>query len=116
MSDERRRHPRVLLNGRCWCEAQEIAIYAQVGNVSEGGLFVRTHLELPLGSRTKVRFRLSDQDPEQEALAEVVWGSRGNGALPAGVGLRFIGPAAALVHRIRGFAGTEASASASEKG
>ncbi len=100
MSDsERRQYPRVLLNGRCWCEAKDVSVFAQVGNVSEGGLFVRTQIALPTGTRATVRFHLGENGPEHEAEAVVVWGSQSQPGStgpvaspqvgPPGMGLRF---------------------------
>ncbi len=100
---ERRQHPRVLLNGRCWCEAKDVSVFAQVGNVSEGGLFVRTQIALPAGTQATVRFHLGENGPEHEAEAVVVWGSHDPVAGPAGMGLRFTRVEPKIVEGIRSF-------------
>jgi uncharacterized protein (TIGR02266 family) len=56
---------------RCWCEGDNITIYAQIGNLSEGGLFLRTSAPLPPGAR--VRVRLAAGTSEVEVPASVAW-------------------------------------------
>lgn len=56
---------------RCWCEGDDITIYAQIGNLSEGGLFLRTSAPLPPGAR--VRVRLDGGAGEVELPARVAW-------------------------------------------
>jgi uncharacterized protein (TIGR02266 family) len=88
-SQEQRRHPRIALHRRCWCESGSITIYAQLQNISEGGLFVRTSAPLREGARATVRWALGEEQDEIEALAVVVWRrpeDGGNGG-PAGMGL-----------------------------
>lgn len=85
-SAERRRHPRVPSRDRCWCEGDDITVYAQIGDLSEGGLFLRTAAPLAPGSRVKLSLGAL-----QGALdASVAW--RREPPWPpgeAGVGLRF---------------------------
>jgi uncharacterized protein (TIGR02266 family) len=78
-------------------------VFAQVGNVSEGGLFVRTQIALPAGTQTTVRFHLGENGPEHEAEAVVVWGSHDPAAGPAGMGLRFTHLKREIVDGIRSF-------------
>ncbi len=96
-----RRHPRLPARLRCWCEGEEVTLYAQMANISEGGLFVKTHVPLPLGSR--VRIRLGGAEEDLEVSAEVVWRRAAGEDAPGedpGMGLRFepldAGAAAAL--------------------
>jgi Tfp pilus assembly protein PilZ len=85
---EQRRHPRVLSHQRCWCEAEDITRYAQIENLSEGGLFLRA--SGPLGRGAQVRLRLGSGSDEVCAAAAVVW-RRGDGASDEepGMGLHF---------------------------
>ncbi len=55
---------------RCWCEGENITVYARIGNLSEGGLFLRTSTPLNEGSRALLRF---GNDNPIEAHARVVW-------------------------------------------
>jgi uncharacterized protein (TIGR02266 family) len=68
---EQRRHARLPCRQRCWCEGDDITIYAQIGNLSEGGLFLRTSAPLPPGAR--VRVRLGGDAGEAELRARVAW-------------------------------------------
>ncbi len=89
MSDDRRRYRRVPIRQRCWCEGGNVTLYAQMGDLSEGGAFVRTHAPLAEGARAKVRFALEDGSPI-EAEATVVWRrDEGIPGLSPGMGLRF---------------------------
>ncbi len=89
----RRRHPRVPLASRCWCETDGITLYARLVNVSEGGVFIRTFAPLRLGSPAKVRFVIDGSGREVTAEAEVVWvREAGSEPVPTpGMGLRFVG-------------------------
>ena len=91
MAVDRRRHPRVPLRSRCWCEADGITLYAKLANASEGGVFISTHAPLRMGSPAKVRFKLDDPKQEVAADAVVVW-VREAAADPRetpGMGMRF---------------------------
>lgn len=63
-----------------------MTFFARVGNLSEGGLFLRTSTPLDAGAVTKLRLRHGEA-PEVEATATVVW-SRREGQ-ESGMGLRF---------------------------
>jgi uncharacterized protein (TIGR02266 family) len=73
---------------RCWCEGENVTFYARVGNLSEGGLFLRT--STPLETGTEATIRLESRGGEEVfARARVVW-SRGDGTgYPPGMGLQF---------------------------
>jgi len=86
MGSERRRHPRIPYGQRGWFEAGAITLYAAVGNISAGGLFVKTHAPLQCGTRARVRLPVGTG--ELEATAEVVWESAAGGM--AGMGLCFV--------------------------
>jgi uncharacterized protein (TIGR02266 family) len=83
-----RRHDRVHSRLRCWCEGDNVTVYARIENLSEGGLFLRTSAPLRQGSRAKVRFGQGGPS-SLEAEATVVW-ARGLGeSAPFGMGLKF---------------------------
>jgi uncharacterized protein (TIGR02266 family) len=74
---------------RCWCESDDVTVYARIGNLSEGGLFLRTSTPLRQGARALVRFK-DEGSPEVTAPVTVVWTSSGGGdESPPGMGLRF---------------------------
>lgn len=100
MGSERRRHPRVPYGQRGWFEAGSITLYAAVGNISEGGIYVKTHAPLQCGTRARVRLPVGAR--EIEATAEVVWESSGNGS-PAGMGLCFVEMEPTERDRLRAF-------------
>jgi uncharacterized protein (TIGR02266 family) len=86
---EQRQHPRIPVRQRCWCEGEEITVFTQMGNISEGGLYLRTQAPLLPGDRVRVQLR--DGEGELELGAAVVWRlppGRAPDAEP-GVGLRF---------------------------
>jgi uncharacterized protein (TIGR02266 family) len=83
---ENRKHTRVPSKLRCWCEGENVTVYARIGNLSEGGLFLRTSTPLSEGSRAMVRF---GSDNAIEAQAMVVWSRADGDGGPPGMGLRF---------------------------
>jgi uncharacterized protein (TIGR02266 family) len=100
---ENRKHERVTSRLRCWCESENITLYARIANLSEGGLFLQTNTPLARGQRTLLRLSSADVR-EVMAEATVVWQrpereQKG----PPGMGLRFEGldsGALALLRRI----------------
>ncbi len=101
MGTERRSHPRVPSRQRCWCEGDDITIYAQIGDLSESGLSLRTSAPLVPGS--PVRLRLPDGTETLELPARVAWCvelARPGGA--AGLGLRFESASPRAVEALRG--------------
>ena len=107
MTGKRRIYQRAPLHRRVWCESGSITIYAQLANVSEGGLFVKTFAPLSEGARARVRWDLEEQDGEIEAEAVVVWRRQGDAenSSPPGMGLRFERIAPDDVNRIRRYVG-----------
>lgn len=83
---EHRKHHRVASRLRCWCEGDNITVYARIGNLSEGGLFLRTSTPLERGARAIVRF--GGEQPI-EATARVVWSRVEGQGGPPGMGLVF---------------------------
>lgn len=86
MSAENRKFYRVASKLRCWCEGDNITVYARIGNLSEGGLFLRTSTPLERGARAMVRF---GGDLFIEATARVVWSRVEGQGGPPGMGLAF---------------------------
>ena len=84
---ENRKNLRVSSQLRCWCEGQNVTVFARIGNLSEGGLFLRTSTPLERGSRAVVRFGGGDQPIE--ATARVVWSRLEGQGGPPGMGLIF---------------------------
>lgn len=85
---ENRKFERVHSRLRCWCEGENVTVYARIGNLSEGGLFLRTSTPLEQGSKALVRFGSSEAD-EVEAVAVVVWARCQADDGPPGMGLMF---------------------------
>lgn len=88
MSDQRR-HPRVPVRQRVWCEGHNVTLYVQALNVSEGGLFVRTANPPPVGGSFRVSFD-DLQEGEVVLQVEVVWTREGTGDAQPGIGLRIV--------------------------
>jgi uncharacterized protein (TIGR02266 family) len=88
---ENRKHTRVPSRLRCWCEADNITLYSRVGNLSEGGMFLRTSTPMEEGARIVLRLNCADV-MEVRTQATVVWKrERTQGERPAGMGLKFEG-------------------------
>ncbi len=87
MSDENRKFERVVSKLRCWCEGENITVYARIGNLSEGGIFLRTSTPLERGSKATLRFGTDGF----EAAARVVWSRVEGQGGPPGMGLEFVG-------------------------
>ncbi|WP_223632153.1 TIGR02266 family protein [Corallococcus sp. EGB] len=88
---ENRKHARVGTHLRCWCEGENVTLYARIANLSEGGLFVRTSTPLAAGTRTQVRLTQQATDTQLQAQATVVWLRQDEqpAGRPPGMGLRF---------------------------
>jgi len=85
---DNRKHERVEARLRCWCEGENVTFYARMGNISEGGLFLRTSTPLETGSETVVRFE-TRESAEVSARARVMWSRQDGNGSPSGMGLRF---------------------------
>jgi uncharacterized protein (TIGR02266 family) len=86
--DENRRHPRFPIRQRVWCEGDQLTLYVQALNVSEGGMFVRTANPPETGERFKVSF--VEGDEEVVAEVEVVWTRAGPTDSQPGMGVRIV--------------------------
>lgn len=87
--DENRRHPRFPIRQRVWCEGDQLTLYVQALNVSEGGLFVRTSNPPDAGEKFRVSF--VEGDEEVVAEVEVVWTRAASSDTQPGMGLRIVG-------------------------
>ncbi len=82
---DNRKFERISSRLRCWCEGENITVYARIGNLSEGGIFVRTSTPLERGSKATLRFGADGT----EAPARVVWCRNEGQDGPPGMGLVF---------------------------
>ena len=82
---ENRKSERVESRLRCWCEGENITVYARIGNLSEGGIFLRTSTPLERGSQARLRLGAAGV----EAPARVVWSRQEGQGGPPGMGLVF---------------------------
>jgi uncharacterized protein (TIGR02266 family) len=99
---ENRKSGRVPSRMRCWCEGENVTLYSRVGNLSEGGLFLRTSTPLREGVRTTVRLGVGEEDgPEVQTTATVVWARQRDKQWPSGMGLQFESLDAAGLERLR---------------
>ena len=85
-----RRHARLELARRAWCEHRDWTLYLLVGNVSHGGVFIQTATPFARGERLRVC--LMDREAPVAALmeleVEVCWSSaRGRSV---GIGCRIV--------------------------
>ena len=105
---DNRKYARVASKLRCWCEGENVTLYARIGNLSEGGLFLRTSTPLPHGSKARVRF---GEGQTVEAAAAVVWsrGIDGNEG-PPGMGLQFLDLNDGLKEQIKALVSSEQGA------
>lgn len=85
---ENRKFERIDARLRCWCEGDSVTFYARMGNLSEGGLFVRTSTPLERGSQALIRFE-TREDCSVQAKAKVMWTRAESNGHPAGMGLQF---------------------------
>jgi uncharacterized protein (TIGR02266 family) len=99
LTADNRKFTRVASRLRCWCEGENVTVYARVGNLSEGGMFLRTSTPLALGSKAVLRFGADDG---VEAAAVVVWARLEGESGPPGMGLKFDLIDTARLDRIRG--------------
>jgi uncharacterized protein (TIGR02266 family) len=96
--EDHRKYSRIPSRLRCWCEGDNVTVYARIGNLSEGGLFLRTSTPLERGAVATVRL---DGDETIEAPARVVWSRVEGQEGPPGMGLEFQGPDTSRTEKIR---------------
>jgi len=101
-SMENRRSGRVPSRMRCWCEGDNVTLYSRVGNLSEGGLFLRTNTPLREGVQATVRLGVGEEDgPGLQTLVKVVWTRHNDKQRPSGMGLKFESLDPANLERLR---------------
>jgi uncharacterized protein (TIGR02266 family) len=76
---------------------------ARTRNLSLGGMFIETELVFPLGASIVVRFRLTPDEMEIIATAQVRWIERDIDNLITGCGLRLAGLRPAEVYALQRF-------------
>jgi hypothetical protein len=82
---ERRRAKRITARLKVWCEGDHFTLFAETGNVSKTGLFVRTSSPPPANQQ----FKISIDDLGVVAQVEVCW-SRAGRDPRGGMGLRIL--------------------------
>jgi len=98
---ENRKHVRFASRLRCWCESDNITLYARIANLSEGGMFLQTNTPLAQGRRTLLRLSGGDVR-ELMAEATVIWNRpQRQDKGPPGMGLRFEGLDPGALARLR---------------
>jgi len=99
---ENRKSGRVPSRMRCWFEGENVTLYSRVGNLSEGGLFLRTSTPLQEGTRATVRLGAGEEAGQPfQTLAKVVWTRQNDGQRPPGMGLQFEPLDATSLERLR---------------
>jgi uncharacterized protein (TIGR02266 family) len=89
---ERRQHPRATIKTAVHLGSESNFYSGFTNDLSEGGLFVATHLVLPIGTRLDLEFSLPDDDTPIRAQGEVRWTREYNPSSDGapGLGLRFL--------------------------
>jgi uncharacterized protein (TIGR02266 family) len=75
-------------------------------NISEGGLFVSTHVLYPLGTKLEIRMLFPGDEEPTALMTEVRWQrphGEGRDAAPGGMGLRFVDLTPLVLDKIRRF-------------
>jgi len=85
--EEHRAHPRVAVSVAIGLETESHFFSGLSGDISEGGVFVQTYRDLPVGSDVEVRFELPDG--ELTAHGRVRWHRSNSDSSPPGVGIAF---------------------------
>ena len=85
---DRRIHPRINTNARCWLERESITLYGTVSNISQGGLFLCTPVTLAVGDNVDLSIDL--ENGRISAKGHIVWAnSSACDAGQAGLGIYF---------------------------
>ena len=86
---DNRRHPRADVGQRLWCETEASTLYVRAGNVSAGGMFIRTASPAEVGQRLRISFEDRVAGPVV-AEAEVVWARTADEGGGPGMGVRIL--------------------------
>ncbi|MCP4196877.1 MAG: PilZ domain-containing protein [Proteobacteria bacterium] len=70
-NSERRIHPRVDTDARCWLERESITLYGTVSNISQSGLFLCTPVTLSIGENVELSIDL--ENGRVNAQGHIVW-------------------------------------------
>lgn len=86
-----RKKPRyqLALKAEIWVRDLQHHVVEKTANISNGGLFLCTELNLPQGDIVHVRIIFKDLDAYFDAKTKVVWRCDGIGTHPMGLGLEF---------------------------
>lgn len=90
---DRRSSPRVVLKTTVSFSSDSNFYTGFLDNISEGGIFIATHNEMPIGSHVSIEFTMPDQEEPISLVGEVRWlrtYDPNHDAAPPGLGLRFI--------------------------
>lgn len=91
LTTDNRKNTRYHSRLRCWCESDNITLYARIANLSEGGLFLQTNTPMDTGRRMLLRLSHGEVR-EVMAEATVVWNRpQRQEKGPPGMGLKFEG-------------------------
>jgi Tfp pilus assembly protein PilZ len=90
--ESKRKKPRyqLALKAEIWIRDLQHHIIERTANISIGGLFLCTDLNLPQGDIVHVRIIFKDLDAYFDAKTKIVWRCDGLGSHPMGLGLEFI--------------------------
>ena len=105
---QRRRNERIQLEVEVSLESDHNFYSGFSTNISEGGIFVATHVLCPVGTQMEITFSLPGQAEPIAAVAEVRWQREYNelSNTPPGLGLRFVAVGDADLQRIQAFTNT----------
>lgn len=102
MSPERRKHARLKLEIEVDVTSGHNFFSGRTRDASEGGLFVQTDLELPIGSKVQLVIRLPGS-LGIEADAEVAWALSDEHGVVQGIGVKFLALAPRTLEVIKRF-------------
>ena len=102
-SAERRRHPRVRLSVAVDLKSNHNFYSAKTRDISRGGLFVETDVQIPVGSVIEVDLRFLKT--RTLVSAEVMWEMVNEQGQLEGLGVQFVGLPDSIAERIEAFMG-----------
>ena len=90
---DRRSSDRIDVTWSVDCESKDTFLYASIANISEFGIFVRTHEPLEVGTRLILRFAVPESDEPLVLTGQVQWVNAVRmlaDNLNPGMGIRFV--------------------------